>query len=493
MNYSQKILELRKRAESDSYFFCKEILGYQDMEIQPHKELCEYMLTWNKRKKLVLLPRGSFKSTVVTVGHTLHALCYNPNLRVMIATENYNNSILYLKEIKEQMERNENLKLIYGDMVPLSNRDGDWTKTDITIATRTKIGGKEPSVQTSSLGTSKTGLHYDLLILDDLVSSNNTNTQDQMQKVIDYYKYLLSIADPGARIIIVGTRYHYGDLYNYIQENEKDNFDILVRGAYNKDGSLYFPTRLTEEFLQEQRKSQGSWIFSCQYQNEAIDSENAVFKEEWIQYYENPPKALNVFITIDPAATVNRTSDYTAVMVIGVDPDSNIYVLEPHQLKEEVSDWIDLVFRKVVEYNVSTVSLETNSWQRTYKHAFQQEMEKRKFYFAIYEAGNGINTKSKEARIGGLVPLFEQGKIYVRKTHTALIDQILRFPKAKNDDLLDALKDILPIMFPADAEKEISKLDKAVHLTQNEIKVWKNLETVYKQPRSVRRLKSRRV
>lgn len=493
MNYSQKIQELKDRAENDSYFFCKEILGYKDMEVQPHKELCDYMLKWNKRKKLVLLPRGSFKSTVVTVGHTLHALCYNPNLRIMIATENYNNSVLYLKEIKEQMERNDTLKLIYGNMVPEGGRDGLWTKNEITIATKTRVGGKEPSIQTSSLGTTKVGLHYDLLILDDLVSNTNTNTQEQMQKVIDYYKYLLSIADPGARIILVGTRYHYGDLYAYIQEHEQDNFDILVRGAYNEDGSLYFPTRLTEEFLTEQRKSQGSWIFSCQYQNQAVDSENAVFKEEHIQYFENPPKALNYFITIDPAATVNKTSDYTAILVIGIDPHSNIYILEAHQVKQDVSEWIDLVFRKVDEYDVSTVSLETNSWQRTYKHAFQQEMDKRKFYFPIHEAGNGINTRSKEARIGGLVPLFEQGKIFLRKSQTALIDQILRFPKAKNDDLLDALKDILPIMYPADPEKEISKLDKATHLTQNEINVWKQLDLAYKPPRSVRRMKFRRI
>jgi len=502
MSYSRssdvhKVKELRTRAEDDFYFYCKHILGYADMEEQPHRELCDFITTWNKRKKLILLPRSSFKSTVATVSYALYRLCYNPNTRIMIGTENYQNAVLYLGEIKDHIERNENLKLVFGNMKPASNRDGDWTKTEIRVATRTKVGGKEPSIQVSSLGTTKVGLHYDLLILDDLVSNSNIHTHEQITKVIDYYKYLLSIADPGAQIVIIGTRYHFGDLYGHILDNEVDNFDIITRGAYNDDGSLYFPTRLTAEFLEEQKKSQGSWIFSCQYMNQPIDAENQVFRQEWLQYYETVPATLNYFMTIDPAGTTAKRSDFTAILVIGIDCENNIYVIENHQLKVSQADWMDLVFREVIKYNMhvdgGAVSLETNALQRTYKYAFDFEMEKRKVYFAIVESKPTGNSGSKEARIRALQPFFERGKIFYKRDMHSLIDQTLRFPKGRHDDQIDALKDVLPIMFPPERGKNKSKVDLNKSLTENEKREWESLEKYCSQSRRVKRKKYRRV
>lgn len=520
MTYSTKLAELKHKADNDFYFFCKEILGYTDMEIQPHKELCDYISKWKKDSKLILLPRGSFKSTVATVCFALYTLCRDSNERIMIATENFQNSKLYLREIKDHITNNEMMKKLYGEMEPISKNEGDWTATEITIATKGKAGagggrvsGREPSIQVTSLGTVKVGLHFTTLICDDLVSNQNTATNEQMQKVIDWYKYLLSIADPGSKLIVIGTRYHFGDLYAYIQENEPDNFDILVRGAYNEDGSLYFPTRLTKAFLDKQRKRQGSWIFSCQYMNQAIDTENQVFREEWLQFYETLPDRLNYFITIDPAGTTGRESDFTAVLVIGIDCHNNIWVLENHQLKVTQGEWMDLVFRKSMEYKISSgkmvdasgktvksweseggcVSLETNALQKTYKYAFDLEMEARNQWFGIHEAKPTGSSGNKESRIAALQPFFEQGKIFLRSNQVSLIDQILRFPKSRNDDQLDALKDVLPIMYTPDPEKVLTKLEKATHLTENEIKEWKYLEKYTSKRRTVLRNKMRRV
>ena len=394
------------------------------------------------------------------------------------------------------------LKLIYGDMV--SKITGEWTRTEITVATKTKVGGKDPSIQVTSVGNVKVGAHAELIVMDDLVSNLNTATKEQIEKVIDYYKYMLSIANPEARLIIVGTRYTFSDLYAHIQENEIDNFDILIRGC-TKDGSydfsesnLYFPKRLTAQFLEEQRKSQGSFIFSNQYMNRCVDSDSQVFKEEWLQYYVTPPREMYCFILIDPAATVNRESDFTAVLVVGVDWEGNIYTLEVHQLKETPAKWIDLVFRKCMEYgigqehNPGVVSLETNSWQKIYKDAFTTEMEKRKYWFPIVEARPTISSRSKEQRIGALVPLFEHGKVFLKKNQNNLVDELLMFPKGRNDDLIDALKDIIPIKMSPLPPKEISSLDKATHLSHNEFKEWKSLSNL-DSPRFVKRTKIRRV
>ena len=78
------------QCKTDLYFLAKEILNYSKMEPHTHQELCDYttsILTnppptnaiqekhpdFDPRKNLLLLlmPRGTFKSSVVTIGFTL--------------------------------------------------------------------------------------------------------------------------------------------------------------------------------------------------------------------------------------------------------------------------------------------------------------------------------------------------------------------------------------------------------------------------------------
>jgi len=47
--------------------------------------------------------------------------------------------------------------------------------------------------------------------------------------------------------------------------------------------------------------------------------------------------------------------------------------------------------------------------------------------------------ESKENRIEGLVPRYENGSIFLLREHTDLIDEMMQFPKAPHDDILDAL------------------------------------------------------
>lgn len=64
-----------------------------------------------------------------------------------------------------------------------------------------------------------------------------------------------------------------------------------------------------------------------------------------------------------------------------------------------------------------------------------------------------------------------------------LVDQILNFPKAKHDDLLDALKDILLVMYPGVEVRE----KKSSGLSPNEELAWKELDKYTEGRRRVRR------
>ncbi len=64
--------KLRVRAKRDLFFFSYSVLGYTRLSVNLHGHLCEHVrFTANNRFREYLLPRAHFKSTVLTISHSL--------------------------------------------------------------------------------------------------------------------------------------------------------------------------------------------------------------------------------------------------------------------------------------------------------------------------------------------------------------------------------------------------------------------------------------
>src|SRR3990167_3123584 len=143
---SEKLRRIAAKGKADYFFFAKEILGYSKMRPIPHQELCDHITKPGKRKKITLMPRNSFKSSVVTIAGSMWKLLNNPDLRILIASETQGNAIKYVKEIKSHFEQNEKFRKLYGDWVNVSN---SWRDQELIVSRRKAIK-KEPSVSAGS-------------------------------------------------------------------------------------------------------------------------------------------------------------------------------------------------------------------------------------------------------------------------------------------------------------------------------------------------------
>lgn len=445
----QRVKDIALRAKSDFYFFCKHILGYQKMRPNPHQELCDFVQKKGKRKKLVLMPRGSFKSSVVTVGHALFELVQDPNLRILIAGETQKNAKKFVGEAKTHLEGNERFKAIFGEW----RSDNLWRNDEFLINRRTAVK-KEASMMATSLEKQTiTGQHYDRIYLDDPVSFSNVNTDAQIQKTIDYYKLLLSVLEPDGIIYIIGTRYSALDLYGWLMDElspEAGNIEVICKEAIDDEGNLLFPEVLTREFLEEQKKAQGSFHFACQYLNRAISADTCYFNPEHVRFYEKSPNNLIYFITLDPAISGDRRSDYSAFIVNGVDSNHDWYIQEALQLRIPPGEVVQKLFELAQKYQpLMCIGMEKFMLEKALQVNILEEGRKRGMALPIKELPTDTRV-SKENRIRSLQPRFEGGTIYIKKDQIALHHQILYYPLGvKNDDLLDALKSQLGVTFPA--------------------------------------------
>lgn len=233
-------------------------------------------------------------------------------------------------------------------------------------------------------------------------------------------------------------------------------WSCVYKRAYNEDGSLFFPEKLSNEFLEQQKRSQGSYIFSNQYLNEIIPAELQTFKQTWFRYYESIPRKKSTFIFIDPALSEADTSDSTGIVVVHTDSEKRWFIEHASRYRISPTKLIDFIFELNARYKPQTIGIEEVAYQKALLYFLSEEMRRR----GVIVPATGIKyspDKSKQTRILSLVPRFEWGHIFLNQGMADLELELLQFPRGSHDDLIDALASIEYIAGYPDDKPELLK------------------------------------
>jgi len=210
--------QMIKACKESLYVLAKNVLGYRDITEKTHGEIIDALEDANTRK-LICVPRGCLKSSLACVAYPIFLLINNPDLRILIDSELYTNSATFLREIKGHIQSPFFVDL-FGDW-----KTKVWNESEVIISKRTKMV-KEATITVGGIGTTKVGQHFDVIIGDDYNSPANTNTIENAKKVIDHYKYNLSILEPTGTYVVIGTRYSSNDLIGHILSTESHDCEV---------------------------------------------------------------------------------------------------------------------------------------------------------------------------------------------------------------------------------------------------------------------------
>jgi len=169
------------------------------------------------KKKLIVVPRGCFKSTLCSISYPIWLLINDFNHRILLDSELYSNSSKFLREIKGHLT-SKHMTDLFGEFYS----DVNWRDGELTIKQRTKVF-KESSITCSGIGAQKTSQHYDTIIADDLNSLDNSQTPELREKVLSHFKMYISLLEPGGKLIVVATRYAEQDVVGYILDSENQD------------------------------------------------------------------------------------------------------------------------------------------------------------------------------------------------------------------------------------------------------------------------------
>jgi phage terminase large subunit-like protein len=240
---------------------------------------------------------------------------------------------------------------------------------------------------------------------------------------------------------------------------EKDGWAIVYDKAIRADGSLFFPERLSREFLESQLKTQGSYIFTNQYQNEIIPEGLQVFRREWLAYYKSLPDYKTTFAFIDPAVGKKdrdtgefKKSDFTALAIVDVDIEGTWFLKVARRAKLTVTQQVKLVFDVNRLFKPTILGIEDVAYQNALIQLVDEKMRADGVMVPIKPVTR--SAVSKQTRIKGLVPRFEWRRILLAQGLHEFEREYLKFPRAAHDDIMDAVASINEIYYPPHKTKE---------------------------------------
>jgi len=507
-----------------------------------HYELTDFLTQAQRtedvdnRRRLILAPRGHLKSTVCSVLYVLWRVYRNPDIRILVGTNLKRLSRAFIRELRQYFEDGwlqanvwnkrphvegalvpalsaadrrkrgnmRNTKELYEDEGLATLTDDSkliWSMEALQVIRPTMM--KEPTIQTVSIGTTVTGDHYDLLILDDIVDFDNSRTGDKAENILEWTRDLESVLDPrqehtytynpivttggckvvgknkvefidyvGDEAVILGTRYFQWDYYGYLLEEQEylgiKSFirNIYVNGTDDTDGYLWaerFDGKVVENI---KRRLNSFRRFASQYLNRIVTDDEQLLPPEQVQYFH--PAAVDVLddghvtinkdgykvrvkpmLVVDPAVSQKKTADNTVLSVGGYDSDKNLYIFDVKAGRFTPSETIKHLFGLADKYKLSAVTLETVGG---FALLVYQVRDAFKQYRPI--AIREYRPKGdKQGRITSMLePHWTNKTIFMQSylaIHPELKDELDSFPLSKHDDILDTFAIICELAAPA--------------------------------------------
>ena len=501
--------QIRTKARQNLYFFAKGVLGFDFIDQSIHfnlsrvlelydgyydlehpwddyvlaltdvfrrmgKELDSVLLekirTKGMKKLKFTLPRGWLKTTMCSCSYPLWRSVRDCNVRVLLTQNTYTNACSKLKRIKGAFEENPLFRALWPELLP----DGSCTwKGDSLCIKRTK-SFDESTFEAAGTRTQVTSRHYDLIIEDDTVapeledssSEVSAPSEEDIEKAIGWHRLAGPLlVNPGSsQILVVGTRWAELDLLSWIDENEP--FFVTYQRASREDedgnpdenGPAQYPGRFDDEVLDQIKLSLGPYMYAALYMNSPMASADMAFKIEWIKYYDEAPRNLFCWTTVDlagdPKELKGKKPDYNVVMTCGKDIESGIvYVLDYFRGRCSPGVVIDEILEHVRKWKPVKVGIESVQYQSSLIYWIKERKKQEGLRFLVEGITHG--RRSKSSRILGLQPVVHSGALRFRTYHNGLINELIAFPLGANDDLIDALSMQLKMWSVTRSVKEI--------------------------------------
>lgn len=433
-------------------------------------------------------PRGHGKSTAITLAYALANVLFKEKRFCIIVSDTEAQAINFISDIKTELKENE-------DLISLFEIKTFIKDTETSIIVQFEDGSLfriDAKGQGFKRGMKWDNKRPDLIICDDLESEEVVYNKDRRDKFKRWFygTVIPSLSKDGV-LRVIGTILHLDSLLSNLMPEEHllstqieplKTYNYVTRGqwhsvrykAHTEDFSeILWPSRWPKEELLKLRDDYAakglSDIYSQEYLNYPIDEATSYFKRDDFlpQTEKDAEKNKRYYAAVDFAISSGNRSDYTVIAIAGVDSGGLLHIEDIRRGRWDALEIIDEMFHVQKRYTPDLFVVERGAIEKAIGSVLRAEMFKRSTYLNLHPM---TPTKDKQTRARGLQARLRSGSVRFNKEadwYLNLEDEMVRFPKSRHDDQVDALSwiglildDVQNALTPQEeAEEEYAEFD----------------------------------
>ncbi len=258
------------------------------------------------------------------VAAVLEGVLQRPQRAIVSTPPRHGKTTLTLHAIAWLLKRKPTLRLAYvsySESIALSkSREARWLaeRVGINLAEgsanmhewRTNQGG---GLVATGVGGSLTGRGFDVILVDDVVKDRQEADSELIrQRTADWWRSVLfTRLDPGASVIVIGTRWHEADLLGTLAT--EPGWEVINLPAIDDQGRPLWPERFSALALAEIRRGVGSYVWEALYQGRPSSPEGGIFKRSWLKPVASLPEPIYTALSVDSAWKTGVGADFSVI------------------------------------------------------------------------------------------------------------------------------------------------------------------------------------
>lgn len=389
------------------------------------------------RRLMVLMPPGSAKSTYASLMFPAWWLARHPRSKIIAASHTAGLASSFGRSLRNMVQ--EHGDLLGYTVDPHRMAADDWATTDKSEYFALGVGGPIA------------GHRADLSIIDDpLKNREEADSETIRNSHWSWWKNdMFPRLKPGARVLLIMTRWHEDDLGGRLLDDAKhggEEWSVLslpMEARENdplgrRPGEPLWSEWFTQDMRDQARRDPRVW--SALYQQEPAPDDGTYFLREYLRPVDSLPSRamLRVYGASDYAVTADG-GDYTVHVVIGVDHQSNLYLLDLWRGQTGPEVWIekfcDMVIRwKPLGWAEETGQIRAGVGPFLHKRALERQAYVARTAFPT-RGDKAVRAQAIRGRMA-MMGLHYSAHASWRSDFEA---ELLAFPAGKHDDQVDAL------------------------------------------------------
>ena len=404
----------------------------------------------NKIKNLMLLlPPGSAKSTYASVVFPGWAMGRRPGTQIILASYGADLAKKHGRRARQVCSSPEFKGVFQTTISPRTQAADYWALENAS------------EYMSCGILSGITGNRADGIVLDDPIKGRaEADSETIRDKTWEAYREdLLTRLKPGGWQIIILTRWHEDDpVGRHLPEDYEGQSGWITSRADGtewyvlclpaeaeraddplgrKKGELLWPEWFSDEHFARFKAVPRTW--NALFQQRPSPEEGTFFKREWFDLYTpgTAPTRVHRYGASDYAVT-EGSGDFTEMGIFGVDPDSDIWVLDWWYGQESADVWIDMQLDLCAKWSPFAWFSESGVIKKAIEPFLTKRMLERKV-FCRPEWMPPIKDKPTRAR--GIQARSAVGKVHIPDCDWGrrLIEQMMKFPAGTHDDAVDVI------------------------------------------------------